>query len=436
MRSILDSSRLLFSFLFPLSLLAGNDPAALQVRAGRFPAAAMPVPAVAARQTATAEGRALWVTRFDYNSEAKIAYIMETAARAHFNIIYFQARAAGDAYYRSRIEPCAALLCGTLGGTPSYDPLEVAVREGHRRGLQVHAYLNALTGQAAGIEGQCRRIPEPVAGNPRHMLLDHPEWAMSDARGHRLPCPNGEMYVWLSPGYPEVRTRLATVAADIARRYDVDGIHLDRIRYPGTAWSYDAPSLAEFGRDPTAHPAEWLAYRTDLVNRMVKETYDSITAVKPSLVLSAAVWGVYDDKWNWKTRRGLGDLMQDSRTWAKSGYLDVLVPMTYFLIKPVLCANADWTCLLFDHVEGGERRTGRQMYIGIDASKGADQIVKQIRVAREVGATGMAVFSFSAADRAGVWPLLSAGVFAQQAAVPPMPWKHLRADNVMAGTHN
>jgi uncharacterized lipoprotein YddW (UPF0748 family) len=78
-----------------------------------------------------AEARALWVTRFDYDSEAKIARIMETAARSHFNIIYFQVRATADAYYRSNIEPCAALLCGHLGGTPSYDPLEVAVREGH-----------------------------------------------------------------------------------------------------------------------------------------------------------------------------------------------------------------------------------------------------------------------------------------------------------------
>jgi uncharacterized lipoprotein YddW (UPF0748 family) len=407
-------SRLFFSLLSTLSLL---------------------VPAVVAGQTATAEGRALWVTRFDYDSEAKIAYIMETASRAHFNIIYFQARAAGDAYYRSNIEPCAALLCGSLGGTPSYDPLEVAVREGHRHGLQVHAYLNALTGEAAGIEGQCRSLSEPAPGNPRHMLLDHPEWAMSDRSGHRLPCPNGEEYVWLSPGFPEVRTRLARVAADIARRYDVDGIHLDRIRYPGTAWSYDAPSLAEFGRDPTVNPAEWLAYRTGLVSRMVKETYDSVTAVKPSLVLSAAVWGVYDDKWNWKTQRGLEDLMQDPRAWAKNGYLDVLVPMTYFRIKPVLCAHADWTCLLFDHVEGGERRTGRQMYIGIDASKGADQIVKQITLARAGGATGMAVFSFSAADRAGVWPLLTAGVFAEQAAVPPMPWKAVHADVVTVGSH-
>src|SRR6266581_4602746 len=102
-----------FSFLFPLAFLGAERPLANL-------AAPLPV------QTVTAEGRAIWVTRFDYDSEAKIGYIMETAARAHFNIVYFQARAAGDAYYRSQIEPCATLLCGNLGGNAPYDPLEVA----------------------------------------------------------------------------------------------------------------------------------------------------------------------------------------------------------------------------------------------------------------------------------------------------------------------
>ncbi|HEX2723313.1 MAG TPA: family 10 glycosylhydrolase [Gemmatimonadaceae bacterium] len=375
-----------------------------------------------------AEARALWVTRFDYDSEAAIGRIMETAARAHFNIIYFQARGAGDAYYRSSIEPCAALLCGKLGGTPPYDPLEVAVREGHRRGLEVHAYLNALTGRPAGIDGRCKSIPEPDAGNPRHMLLDHPEWVMSDRTGKRLPCPNSEEYLWVSPSYPEVRTRLATVAADIARRYDVDGIHLDRIRYPGNAWSYDAASRAGFGRNPDLYPADWKAYRTGLVNSMVRETYDSIAAVRPALVLSAAVWGVYDDIWNWKTLGGHTDLMQDSRAWAKQGYMDILVPMTYSRIKVPYCSRIDWGCMLDEQLEGAERETGRQMYIGIDASKGAREIVEQIRLARSRGVTGMAIFSFTDANKARVWPMLEAGVFASPAVVPAMPWKR-------AGTH-
>jgi uncharacterized lipoprotein YddW (UPF0748 family) len=376
-----------------------------------------------AAQPDRAEARALWVTRFDYDSESKIARIMETAARAHFNIVYFQARASGDAYYRSSIEPCAALLCGKLGGTPTYDPLEVAVREGHRRGLQVHAYLNALTARPAGIEGQCKTMPEPDPGNPRHMLLDHPEWVMSDRNGRLLPCPNGEEYVWFSPSFPQVRTRLAMVAADIARRYDVDGIHLDRIRYPGTAWSYDRVSRAEFGKDPDRYPTEWKAYRTSLVSRMVKETFDSITAVRPGLVLSAAVWGIYDDKWHWKTLAGRTDLMQDSRGWAKDGYMDVLVPMTYSRIKTPHCARIDWGCMLDEQLDGAERQTGRQMYIGIDASKGAREIVNQIKLARARGVTGMAIFSFTDADNARVWPLLESGVFAQRASVPAMPWK-------------
>jgi uncharacterized lipoprotein YddW (UPF0748 family) len=374
-----------------------------------------------------AEARALWVTRFDYDSEAKIARIMETAARAHFNIIYFQARASADAYYRSDIEPCAALLCGKLGGTPAYDPLEVAVREGHRRGLQVHAYLNALTGRAAGIEGQCRTMPEPDSGNPRHILLDHPDWVMSDRNGRLLPCPNSEEYVWLSPSFPEVRNQLARVAADIARRYDVDGIHLDRIRFPGNAWSWDPAARAGFGKNPDAYPAEWKAYRTGLVSEMVKQTYDSINAVRPDLVLSAAVWGIYYDKWHWKTLAGKTDLMQDSRAWAKSGYIDVLVPMTYSRIK-AHCARIDWGCMLEEHLQGDERETGRQMYIGIDASKGAREIVKQIRLARAHGVTGMAIFSYTDADNSRVWPLLEAGVFARPATVPTMPWKQ-------TGTH-
>jgi uncharacterized lipoprotein YddW (UPF0748 family) len=368
-----------------------------------------------------AEARALWVTRFDYDSEAKIARIMENAARANFNIIYFQARAASDAFYRSAIEPCAILLCGKLGGTPKYDPLEVAVREGHRRGLQVHAYLNALTARPAGIEGQCKPMPEPDAGNPRHILLEHPEFVMSEKSGRRLPCPNSEEYVWVSPSFPAVRTQMARVAADVVRRYDVDGIHLDRIRYPGNAWSWDAVSRAEFGKDPAQYPAEWKAYRTGLVNRMVRETWDSVNAVRPNVVYSAAVWGIYFDKWHWKTLAGKTDLMQDSRAWAKDGYMDVLVPMTYSRIKAP-CARIDWGCMLDEQLES-ERESGRQMYIGIDASKGAREVVSQIRLARSRGATGMAVFSYSALDNSSAWSLLRSTVFAEPAPIPAMPWK-------------
>ena len=144
--------------------------------------------------------------------------------------------------------------------------------------------------------------------------------------------------------------------------------------------------------------------------------------VKPGLVFSAAVWGVYTDAWNWKTLAGKTDLMQDGRAWAKDGYMDVLVPMTYSRIKEH-CARIDWGCMLEEQLQGSERETGRQMYIGIDASKGAREVVNQIRMARMRGATGVAVFSYSALDGSRAWPLLASTVFSEPASIPPMPWK-------------
>ncbi len=188
------------------------------------------------------EARALWITRFEYTTSSaadptKIATIMQKAASANFNIVYFQVRAAGDAFYRSTIEPCSPRVCGTLGGPPAVDPLAVAITEAAKYGIQVHAWLNALTGWISNTSAACAQL---VESTPRHMLLEHPDWAMVDSTGAPQSCgPATPEYVWVSPGVAGVRTRLAQVAADIARRYPVRGVHLDRIRYPTTQLSWD-----------------------------------------------------------------------------------------------------------------------------------------------------------------------------------------------------
>jgi uncharacterized lipoprotein YddW (UPF0748 family) len=383
-------------------------------------AAAQPHAIVAG--SAPAEARALWVSRFEYGSAQQIARIMAIAARANFNIVYFQVRGAGDAFYRSDIEPCAVLLCGRLGGVPRYDPLDVAVREAHRHGLQLHAWLNALPGFPAGASRACGSLGESDPGQPRHILREHPEYVMRDRSGRPLPCPNSEEYLWMSPAYGEVRSRLARVAADVARRYAVDGIHLDRIRYPGTEWSYDHASLGAFG-SPASDPDGWNAFRASLISATVRETFDSVQAARPDVVLSAAVWGVYEDRWRWHTTSGARQLFQDPQAWAREGYLDVAVPMTYFRIRDDYCSRADWACLLDDHVARIQEQSGRHVYIGIDASKGAAEAVRQIERARQRGAAGIAVYSFSAADSVELWSLLERGVFSRPAPVPGMPWR-------------
>ena len=368
------------------------------------------------------EGRALWVSRFEFDSPEKIELIMQRAAAANFNIVYFQVRGAADAIYRSAIEPCATVLCGQLGGAPSYDPLEVAVRAAHDQGLELHAWLNALTGLGAGGAAQCATLVESVPGNPRHLLLEHPEWAMVDEAGERQRCPNAEEYVWLSPAIPEVRSRLASVAADIARRYAVDGIHLDRIRYPGARWSWDSTSLAEFGRPPADAPDAWAQFRRDLISLTVRETFDSVRAVRGDVALSVAAWGIYEDRWNWRSSRGFAQYFQDPHAWATAGYLDVAVPMTYYVIAPERCAFADWACLLDDHL-AAYRAAGRHLYIGIPANKGAAESIAQINLGRRKSVDGFSIFSYSSAASAGLFDQLPLTVFKRKAAVPPMLWR-------------
>lgn len=369
------------------------------------------------------EGRALWVNRFEYDSPAKIATIMQKAADANFNIVYFQVRGSSDAYYVSDLDPCSVGLCGKLGGTPSWDPLEVAIAEAHARGLQLHAWLNALTGWGSGSSNTCGLLEESDPGNPRHILLDHPEWRVADAAGTFHPCPNNEEYVYLSPGNPGVRTHLARVAADIARRYAVDGVHLDRIRLPGTSWSYDSASVNAFGKDPAAFPSEWSDFRRSLVNRTVQESFDSITAVDPSLVLSAAVWGIYVDKWGWNSSQGYHQYFQDPYAWTVNAYLDVAAPMTYYTIDPSYCDHADWACLLDDHLQRLQTNGGRHVYIGIGARHGAAEVERQVELARQQGAMGVSIYSYNSVESNGLWSTLKSGVFAQKASVPAMEWK-------------
>jgi uncharacterized lipoprotein YddW (UPF0748 family) len=108
------------------------------------------------------EARALWITRWDWTSEAQLVELVDRAADAGFNLIYFQARAAADAYYRPGPEPWAAGLTGSLGGDPGWDPLAVALERAHGHGLQLHAWLNAFI-------GWCGAAPPPES-SPRHAL--------------------------------------------------------------------------------------------------------------------------------------------------------------------------------------------------------------------------------------------------------------------------
>jgi uncharacterized lipoprotein YddW (UPF0748 family) len=225
-----------------------------------------------------------------------------------------------------------------------------------------------------------------------------------------------------------VRTHLARVAADVARRYAVDGVHLDRIRYPSPFLSYDAPSVDAFGRRAAASDPAWQQWRRDAVSAAVREVHDSVAAARPGVVLSAATWGIYNNlALGWPTASsGSTQYFQDPRAWGRGGYLDVNVPMTYYKTTPARCAVADWLCTVEDHLAGFDGATGRHSYVAITADPEVTtdaEVVRQIALGRERRAKGFAVYSYNAANARGLFALLAAGPFASPADVPLMPWK-------------
>lgn len=395
------------------------------------------------------EARALWVTRFEYTGAssvdfAKIATIFQKAASANFNVVYFQARTSGDALYYSSLEPCSPRMCGTLGGPrPAKDPLEEALREAAKYGIEVHAWLNAYTGFISGSTTACNQF---INSTPANWLKANPSWSVSTknfttgALTRQVDnCATTSEYMWVSPGVPQVRAQLAQVAADIARRYGpkgLRGIHLDRIRFPSNQVSYDPATQDAFkaatGAFPTSNAqASWLNFRRGLVNQGVSQVYDSVRAVDPTMVISAAVFPGYQPRAGWSAQWSYTDLFQDPQAWAQGGYLDVEVPMNYpatasstsWTVK-AYCSNTDWTCVMDDHIQRIERTAGRQVYVGVGAIKGWQEMETQINLAHDRSATGVSVYSYSQVDAIpNGWAQLAAGPFRNKATIPLMPWK-------------
>jgi uncharacterized lipoprotein YddW (UPF0748 family) len=164
---------------------------------------------------------------------------------------------------------------------------------------------------------------------------------------------------------------------------------------------------------------------------MVKETHDSIQAVRP-VPLSAAVWPIYDrDRFGWPSSSGIAQFFQDTWEWARGGYLDVAVPMTYFYVAERPCSyvprrpgqepNPDWDCMVADFVEG-MRPSGRHVYAAVLSGLPFPEIEKQVRLGRQRGVNGFSFYSYGALSEKNAWSFLANGPFREPAVVPRMEW--------------
>lgn len=285
-----------------------------------------PPPASAIPNTSTQPFIGLWITRFDYLTAADVRDAIGHAADLGVTDILWQVRGQGDALYESILEPWAEELTtkspGRKGTIPPFDPLALAVELAHARGLRLHAWVNIMP------LWKGKNAPKDL----QHPFNAHPEWRLRDAAG--TPQPLNDHYVIVNPLLDSVHNHIVNVCKDILKRYPVDGLHMDYVRFVSdtmkdpAAYPGDPRSIAIFEE---ATGAKWIgsdankvAFRdfkrqriTDLVRRIRKEAI----VVRPGAVFSAAVWRRPD--------LARESYLQDAALWLNEGTLDRALPMIY-----------------------------------------------------------------------------------------------------------
>lgn len=286
------------------------------------------------------EFRSTWVITWEYISSSgtvdqkkeKIRKILDDHKKANMTSVLWQVRQSGTAYYNSSFEPWGSYAGGTY---PGFDPLQYAIEEAHKRGLELHAWFNVFASGSL------------VQGTPAQQ---HPEWICRDQSN--APMTSN---IALSPGLPAVQNYILNVAMEVVNNYDIDGLHLDYIRWNEYSSAPNAPAQKEDEVDGmipdeqinfiTENPAsrylydvehpfsagvpsgfssweEWWRWSvTDFVRRM----HDSIQTVKPYVRLSVAALG----KYNWSGWNGYSVVYQDAALWFNQGYIDQMTAMHY-----------------------------------------------------------------------------------------------------------
>jgi uncharacterized lipoprotein YddW (UPF0748 family) len=343
--------------------------------------------------------------------------IVNKAAGANFNILLFQVRGQADAYYRSSEEPWADRLTGTLGQDPGWDPLATAIDATHEAGLELHAYVNVYPVWLGSVAPASSTTPQHMYHRFNNLYGN--QWVQWNEAG--TPMGLNASYLTASPGHPAVADHIVAVCRDLLQKYDVDGLHLDYVRYSGPTYSHDPVSEQRFA---DAQPVAWADWQRAQITQLVGRLYGELGQLRPEPALSVAAWPIYKDKWGWVTYGtvtydGYDGYYQDSRAWLREGKADFLAPMLYG--TSVQNYLDRYQILVQDFVN---ESYGRHVYAGIHAGySDFSEIERRIEIAREAGAQGQAIFAYSLVDGNDYWDDFRTGPYAEPAQVPPMAWK-------------
>lgn len=371
--------------------------------------AAFPTPRPTPEPSNGFEARALWVVRHTLSTPEAVRDLVRRAKENGFTDLVIQVRGRGDAWYLSNLEPRAE----ELGDQPGdFDPLALTIDRAHEVGIRVHAWINMYL--VANLE----TLPR----NRAHLIYRHPEWIMvpreiapelygidpSDPRylarivDHARQNRNELEGLYASPAHPQVKDNIFNIWMDVARNYNVDGLHFDYVRYPNPQFDYGRASLdrfrtetekdlepedreflaAEFEKDPLIHattfPDKYAQFQRNQVTDLVARIYKGVKRAKPHALISAAVFA--------NESEASRSRFQDWRLWLRQGWLDIVCPMAY---------TTETDAFRRQLSSAIDNSSGKRVWGGIGAwRQTADQTIEKINVARELGAQGFILFSY------------------------------------------
>jgi len=304
---------------------------------------------------------AIWVQGDAASTPGQADDMLDRVVQGKFNTVLYGV-GSGTVNYNS------SLLTKGPYVTPEYDPLAYVVEQGHARGLKVQAWWSP------GLIMKYGSLRD-----------ERPEWDIATVEG--IP----DDLHWLNFSLPEVRQFVSDVMMEIAENYDVDGVHLDYIRYPWPSSSMGI-DLRQF-------------FNPDDVPATVRGVYQRVKAIKPDVQVTAAVM---PGRW------GSGQYMQNWADWLAGEYIDYVMPMAYLSPEDNETLEhylGEWQALPhFERVVPGLKITYTTR-TGSEAPKTPEQLIAQIEICRAGGARGITIFDENAIT-GELLDALAAGPFA------------------------
>ena len=356
-----------------------------------------------------------WPSRNNLSVEqqkAEALKMLDLLKDNNFNAVIFQVRPSGDALYTSNIEPWSYFLTGQTGKAPepNYDPLQFWIEESHKRGLELHVWLNPY------------RAHHTNGGTvTEHSMVKK----LSDII---VRLRNG-MY-WFDPANEKTQGHVSNVVKDIVKRYDIDAVHFDDYFYPYATYNNgkdfpDNPSWNEYQKNGgVLSRADW---RRDNVNRFVERIYKEIHAEKSHVRFGISPFGIWKSGYPQDVvgSSQYDELYADAKLWLNKGWVDYFAPQLYW---PVAAKEQAFGSLL--QWWKSENTMNRHLWPGLNTvevkvSDRPSEIKNQIELSRQILGNDAGEIHWSIAGltkNANMLPTLKNGPYAEKALIPKTPW--------------